>query len=168
MGGTSHSTSRRHLEDIGEAVLAAIGYRRHPLTALTASWSSSTRSRTRPPGPGARSTWKSAGSNYVLFSFPTLPYNSAKSGQLVLSEDVPKWLGERLEEFPETRQGLPGDALRRVPISLRKYYPGAGSFVNQLENVNLIKDDFTLSAESTAPSGNWSASNSTQEILIWP
>ncbi|MBN2077359.1 MAG: hypothetical protein JW838_00240 [Spirochaetes bacterium] len=170
MGEASPLNIPKALEEIGEAVLAAIGYRRYSLERIDRVMVVIDEIITNPSSRAqCEEHLKSAGSNYVLFFLSNILYNLKQRGQLVLSEDVLKWLGSVWKNFLKRNRAYQEmfPLFDEYRISLRKYYPGAGSFVNQLENVSLIKDDFTLSAESNdSPIRNLERfHNSTQEIL---
>ena len=151
MGEPSALNIPNALEEIGEAVLAAIGYRRYPLHQIDRLMGVIDRIITNPSSRAqCEEHLKSAGSNYVLFFLSNILYNLKQRGQLVLSEEVMKWLGSVWKNFLKRNKTYQEmfPQFDEYRITMRKYYPGGGSFVNQIENVNLIKDDFTVAAES--------------------
>jgi hypothetical protein len=141
----------RTLEDIGEAVMASLAYRRYPADRLDAIMQSIDDIMSHPANRIAcEEHLRSAGSNYVLFFISNIIYNLKQRGQLVLSEEIMKWLASVWKNFLK-RNRTYQDMFPRFDehrIMFRKYYPGSGVFVNQIENVNLIKDDFSGDSEA--------------------
>ncbi|TFH40142.1 MAG: hypothetical protein E4G96_08030 [Chrysiogenales bacterium] len=171
MGEPSELNIPRALEEIGEAVLASLGYRRYPLDRLD-KLTETIEEIVSHPSNRARCEehLKSSGSNYVLFFLSNILYNLKQRGQLVLTEDVLKWLGSVWKNFLKRNRAYQEMYPRfdEYRIKLRKYYPGAGTFVNQIENVNMIKDDFNLDFDSADSPIRMLERfhNSTQEVLM--
>ena len=138
---------QRALEEIGEAVLACISYSRYPLDRLEKMIASVDAIMEEPANRKAcEDHLRSAGSNYVLFFISNIIYNLKQRGQLVLSDEVMRWLGSVWKNFlrrGKTYQEM-FPRIDEYRIKLKKYYPYGGNFVSQLENVNLIKEDFTV------------------------
>jgi hypothetical protein len=141
----------RALEDIGEAVMASLAYRRYPADRLDAIIQSIDDIMSHPAHRmECEEHLRSAGSNYVLFFISNILYNLKQRGQLVLTEETTRWLASVWKNFLKRNRAYQ-DMFPRFDehrIMFRKYYPGGGVFVNQIENVNLIKDDFAGDSES--------------------
>ncbi|OHD66326.1 MAG: hypothetical protein A2176_07515 [Spirochaetes bacterium RBG_13_51_14] len=140
----------RSLEEIGEAVLASLAYKRYPRDKLDRVMKTVDYIMSHPANrKECENHLKSSGSNYVLFFISNILYNLKQRGQLILTDDVMKWLGSVWNNFLK-RNKLYQDLFPRIDeyrIKLRKYYPGVGTFINQIENVNLIKEDFVIDVE---------------------
>ena len=141
----------RTLEEIGDAVMAALAYKRYPLDHLDRVIFAIDDLMLNPANrKECEKHLKSSGSNYVLFFLSNILYNLKQRGQLVLSEDVMKWLGSVWKNFLKRNKSyqemFPG--IDEYRIKMRKYYPGGGTFVSQIDNVNLVKDDFVLDSDS--------------------
>ena len=141
----------RTLEEIGEAVIAALGYKRYPLDRLEEimkavdDLTADSASRKQ-----CEDHLKSSGSNYVLFFLSNILYNLKQRGQLVLTDDVMKWLGSVWKNFLKRNKSYQNMFLSfdEHRIKMKKYYPHGGTFISQIENVNLIKEDFALDSDS--------------------
>jgi len=88
--------------------------------------------------------FKSSGSNYILFYFSNIIYNLKTKSDLVLSQDVLKWLSSVWKNFIQRNKNY------QVYIQLHdkflpvfsKYFPEDTSFINRLENINLVSEEF--------------------------
>jgi len=139
------------LEEIGEAVMAALAYKRYPLEMLDRITGAIDEIMGHPANrKKCEDHLKSSGSNYVLFFLSNILYNLKQRGQLVLTDDVMKWLGSVWKNFLKRnrtyQEAFP--LIDEYRITLHRYYPGAGTFVSQIDNVNLIKDDFIVDADA--------------------
>ncbi len=145
MADASHLNIHRILEDIGEAVLVSLAYRRLPLDRLDALMRSIDEIMAHPANQKeCEQHLRSSGSNYVLFFISNILYNLKQRGQLVLTDEVMKWLTSVWKNFLKRNRSYQEmfPLFDEYRITFRKYYPGSGTFINQIENVNLIKDDF--------------------------
>ena len=139
------------LEQIGDAVLVSLAYKIYPMDKLNQFMDAIDDIMSNPANrKECENHLRSSGSNYVLFFLSNILYNLKQRGQLVLTDDVMKWLGsvwknflKRNKSYQELRPSI--DEYR---TKLRKYYPGLGTFISQIDNVNLIKDDFVVDADS--------------------
>jgi hypothetical protein len=151
MSNTADLNLRKALDDIGEAVMASLAYRRYPADRLDAMMQSIDDIMSHPANRReCEEHLRSSGSNYVLFFISNILYNLKQRGQLVLTEEVMKWLASVWKNFLK-RNRTYQDMFPRFDeyrILFRKYYPGTSVFVNQIENVNLIKEDFVSDSES--------------------
>ena len=141
----------RALEDIGDAVMASLAYKRFPITQLDAVTGSIEKIMSHPENLRECNEYmKSSGSNYVLFFISNILYNLKQRGQLVLTEDVMKWLGSVWTNFLKRNRAYQEMYPRfdEYRVKMRKYYPAGGNFVSQINNVNLIKEDFYTESET--------------------
>ncbi len=133
------------LEDIGNALIFALQYRPFDIAKIERLVSTIDIIVENPDHiQECQEHFRSAGSNYILFFLSNIIYNLKQQGELVLTPEVFIWLGsvwknflnrnktyqENFELFSETRQNL------------KKYYPGEGNFINQIDNVNMVRDDY--------------------------
>mgnify|MGYP001766553489 CR=1 FL=1 len=141
----------RTLEDIGEAVLVSLAYRRYPLEKLDELMRSIDMIMSHPANrKECEQHLRSSGSNYVLFFISNILYNLKQRGQLVLTEDVMKWLTSVWKNFLKRNRSYQEmfSLFDEYRIVFRKYYPGSGVFINQIDNVNLIKEDFISDSDA--------------------
>jgi hypothetical protein len=141
----------RTLEEIGEAVMSSLAYRRYSLEKLDRMLKAVDEIMENPANrKECENHLRSSGSNYVLFFLSNILYNLKQRGQLVLTDDVMKWLGSVWKNFLKRNRAYQDmfPRLDEYRIKMRAYYPSGGSFINQIANVNLIKDDFTQDAET--------------------
>ncbi len=151
MGDAIRINIHRTLEEIGEAVMASLAYRRYSPDHLEQVMHAIDDLMTNPSNrKECENHLRSSGSNYVLFFISNILYNLKQRGQLVLTDDVMKWLGSVWKNFLKRNKAyqdmFPGFDEYRV--MMRKYYPGGGTFVSQIDNVNLVKDDFVIDSDS--------------------
>lgn len=141
----------RVLEDIGDAVMASLAYKRYSLDRLDAIMGSIDSMISHPENlRECNEHLNSAGSNYVLFFISNIIYNLKQRGQLVLTEDVMKWLGSVWTNFLKRNRSYQEMFPRfdEYRVMMRKYFPAGGNFVSQITNVNLIKEDFYTESET--------------------
>ncbi|MCU0846723.1 MAG: hypothetical protein MUD12_02410 [Spirochaetes bacterium] len=133
------------LDEIGEAVLAAISYKLYPTERLDEIIKIIDQIISTPSYLAICENYlKSSGSDYVLFFLSNIIYNLKKPGELALTPDVLKWLGSVWKNFLKRNKSYQDlfPLFDEYKMRFRKYYPGGGTFVNQITNVNQVKDDF--------------------------
>ncbi len=88
--------------------------------------------------------FRSAGSNYILFFLSNIIYNLKQQGELVLTPEVLKWLSSVWKNFLKRNKSYQENLMlfSEERKKLNKYYPGEGNFVNQIDNVNQVREDF--------------------------
>jgi hypothetical protein len=151
MSYTPDLNIHRTLEDIGEAVMASLAYRRYPIDRLDAITQSIDNIMSHPANRReCEDHLRSSGTNYVLFFISNILYNLKQRGQLVLTEEIMKWLASVWKNFLKRNRSYQEMFPRfdEYRIVFKKHYPGSGVFVNQIENVNLIKEDFVSDSEA--------------------
>ncbi|HOP64857.1 MAG TPA: hypothetical protein PK358_17005 [Spirochaetota bacterium] len=88
--------------------------------------------------------FKASGSSYILFYFSNIIYNLKTKNDLVLTQDVLKWLSGVWKSFIQRNRNY------QVYIHLidsyseifSKYFPADSSFITRLNNVNLVSEQF--------------------------
>ena len=160
------------LEEIGKAVLKAITYRRYPVERLDAIMSAidviiETPAYLRQ----CEQHLKSASSNYILFFLSNIIYNLKKRGELVLTPEVLKWLGSVWKNFLKRSKSYQElfPAIDDQRIRLKRYYPSGGVFVNQIENVNQVREEFVETLDSKEKTLNTLEKfyQQSSELLTW-
>jgi hypothetical protein len=139
------------LEEIGDAVMASIAYKRYPLDLLDRIMTAVDDIMMDPANRRECETHlKSSGSNYVLFFLSNILYNLKQRGQLVLTDDVMKWLGSVWKNFLKRNKSYQEifPQVDEYRINLHAYYPGPGIFISQIDNVNLIRDEFLVDSDA--------------------
>lgn len=138
------------LEEIGESVMRSLSYEAHPPVLLTKLIGSIDEIIQNPNLlDEVENHFKSAGSNYVLFYISNIVYNLKLKEDLSLTADNLKWLGSVWKNFLNRNRSYQGffpliDEYRR---KLDTYYPGGGTFVNQISNVHQVKDDYIINSD---------------------
>lgn len=138
------------LEEIGDAVLTCINYRPYPVSRLDAVIKQIEDLRTNPSYlRQCEEHLRSAGSNYVLFFLSNIIYNLKKQGELVLTPDVLKWLGSVWINFLKRNRSYQDmfPVIHDFRIKFKKYYPGEGTFINQISNVTMVREDYIIEGE---------------------
>jgi hypothetical protein len=139
------------LDEISDAVMTSLSYKPYPLHKLEMTIQSIDAIVSNPSNlKQCEECLKSTGTNYVLFFLSNIIYNLKRQGELVLTDEIIKWLGSVWKNFLK-RNKLYQEifpAVDEYRIKLGKYYPLGASFISQIENVNLIMDDFIDDAAS--------------------
>jgi hypothetical protein len=139
------------LEEIGEAVMTSLYYRPYPTNHIKRMITLIDEIRSNPAYlKQCEEHLKSEGSNYVLFFLSNIIYNLKKQGELTLTNDIVKWLGSVWINFLKRNLSYQElfSVINEYKVEFKKYYPNEGSFVNQLENVNLVKLNFGSEPDS--------------------
>jgi len=93
--------------------------------------------------------FKASGSSYILFYFSNIIYNLKTKNDLVLTQDVLKWLSSVWKNFIQRNKNY------QVYIHLhdlyseifKKYFPGDTAFINRLTNINMVSEQFAANHE---------------------
>jgi len=88
--------------------------------------------------------FKASGNSYILFYFSNIIYNLKTKSDLVLSQDVLKWLASVWKNFIQrnkTYQAYMQLHDKFVPVFL-KYFSEDSSFINRLNNINLVSEQY--------------------------
>src|SRR4030042_3068854 len=113
------------LEQIGDAVLVSLAYKRYPMDKLNQFMDAIDDIITNPANrKECENHLRSSGSNYVLFFLSNILYNLKQRGQLVLTDDVMKWLGSVWKNFLKRNKSYQamGHSITDYRTKLRKYY----------------------------------------------
>ncbi|MBN1532639.1 MAG: hypothetical protein JXA20_08260 [Spirochaetes bacterium] len=139
------------LEEIGKAVLTSITYRRYPPELLNRIMAIiETIINTPAYLSQCEQHLKSPQSNYILFFLSNIIYNLKKQGELLLTPEVLKWLGSVWMNFIKRNRAYQEmfPLIEEQRKLLKRYFPSGGSFVHQIENVNMVREDFVETMES--------------------
>ena len=154
MSKTSDLDINKVLEEISAAVMQAVSYKVYPADMLDQNMKTINNIISTPEYlKQCEDHLRSAGSNYVLFFLSNIIYNLKNQGELVLTPDVLKWLGSVWSNFLQRNKSYQ----EMFPLfdeyrgKLKKYYPDAGKFIHQIENVNLVKEEFINLDDSEDP-----------------
>jgi hypothetical protein len=92
--------------------------------------------------------FKASGSNYILFFFSNIIYNLKTKNDLILTQDVLKWLASVWKNFMHRNRTYQGyfSMMHYYSEKMKKYYIEDDEFINKISNVSLVKNDF-LSAK---------------------
>jgi len=93
--------------------------------------------------------FKASGSSYILFYFSNIIYNLKTKNDLILTQDVLKWLSSVWKNFIQRNKNY------QVYIHLhdlyseifKKYFPGDTTFINRLTNINMVSEQFAANHE---------------------
>lgn len=135
----------RILEEIGEALVAAIDYRVYPVEKINLALGKLDEIYNSEDMISiVEDHLRSSGSNYVLFYISNIIYNLKTKNKLHLSPDALKWLASVWRNFLNRNKSyqelLPQvDDFRK---KFQKYFGEGASFVNQIENIVLVKQDY--------------------------
>ncbi|PKL35398.1 MAG: hypothetical protein CVV44_21565 [Spirochaetae bacterium HGW-Spirochaetae-1] len=141
---------QQSLDRIGKTVLASISYECYPVKEIDNVIDLIDTLLTDQDNlKQCEEYFKSVGSNYVLFYISNIIYNLKTKSELQLTPEVFKWLGSVWKNFLKRNKAYQEflHSFDRYTKMLDKYYPGAGSFVNQIENVQLVKEHFIEDAD---------------------
>jgi hypothetical protein len=139
------------LDEISDAVMISLSYKPYPLHKLEMTIQTIDAIVSDPSNlKQCEECLKSTGTNYVLFFLSNIIYNLKRQGELMLTDEIIKWLGSVWKNFLKRNKSYQElfPAVDEYRTKLGKYYPLGASFINQLENVSLIKDDFIDDAAS--------------------
>jgi hypothetical protein len=132
------------LEEIGKAVLTSITYRRYPPERLSRIMAMiETIIGTPAYLSQCEQHLKSPQSNYILFFLSNIIYNLKKQGELFLTPEVLKWLGSVWINFIKRNRSYQEmfPQIDEHRLALKRFFPAGGSFVHQIENVNMVREE---------------------------
>lgn len=133
------------LEEIGNVLIKALSYESHQISDISRLMDSIDMIIGSPEMlKEVEDHFRSSGSNYVLFYLSNIIFNLKAKDELVLSSDNLKWLGSVWKNFLRRNRSYQEffpliDDYRR---KFEAYYPGGGTFVNQISNVHQVKSDY--------------------------
>lgn len=88
--------------------------------------------------------FKASGSNYILFFFSNIIYNLKTKNDLLLTQDVLRWLASVWKNFMQRNRTYQSyfSMMHYYSEKLKKYYSEEDESINKLSNVSLVKNDF--------------------------
>jgi len=88
--------------------------------------------------------FKASGSNYILFFFSNIVYNLKTKNDLILNQDVVKWLASVWKNFINRSRAYQNYFVLNNQYSalLSRFYGNDSSFITKLGNVNLVNEHF--------------------------
>jgi hypothetical protein len=139
------------LDEIGDAVMTALAYGPLPPEKIDSIINTIDAIASNPSSlKQCEDYLKAAGGNYFLFFLSNILYNLKRKEELVLTDDVMKWFCSVWKNFLKRdkayQQHYP--AFNEYRTKIKKYYPLGPNFISQIENVNLIRDDFLTNPAS--------------------
>jgi len=136
------------LREIGEVLLKCLRYEPCPIERLDASINAIDEIMNDPGSLGqCEYYFKATGSNYVLFFFSNIIYNLKTKNDLILNQDVLRWLGSVWKNFIQRNKNY----LNYFPLidtyseTMKKYFAEDTSFINKLSNVSQVSEQFVNS-----------------------
>jgi hypothetical protein len=133
------------LEHIGESLISALEYKRYPVEELEKSLNYIDEMSNN---PGIISEcekyFKSDESSYVLFYISNTLYNLKTKSQITLNPETMKWLTSVWKNFLNRNKKYQ-DLFSTIDVFRKEfeaYFPAGSVFVNQIENVQAIKEKY--------------------------
>lgn len=90
--------------------------------------------------------FKATGSNYILFFFSNIIYNLKTKNDLILTQDVLKWLSSVWKNFIQRNKSY----INYFPLmdtyadTMNRYFSEDTTFINRLSNVSHVSDQFLV------------------------
>ncbi|HOO73551.1 MAG TPA: hypothetical protein PK926_17460 [Spirochaetota bacterium] len=160
------------LEELGKALIKALSYSTYP-EERTAGLIRSIDQIVASPTYllDCEIYFRTADSNDMLLYISNILYNLKMQSDFQMTPDELKWLGSVWKNFLNrniTYQGI-FKKVDEYKIKFKSYYQISGTFINQLENVNLIKEEFIDNAtpENTPLINLENFYQQISEILSW-
>ncbi len=133
------------LREIGDVLLRCLRYETCSIERLDAALVSIDEIMNDPGSLGqCEYYFKATGSSYILFFFSNIIYNLKTKNDLMLTQDVLKWLASVWKNFIQ-RNKTYQNYFRLMDLysdTMKKYYSEDTSFINKLSNVNLVTQQF--------------------------
>ncbi len=160
------------LDDICEAVMTALKYEFYKYENLDAVSQSIDDIIKEPANIRiCEKYFKSSAHGDVLFFLSNIIYNLKTKNDLVLSSDVLIWLGSVWKNFIKRNKSYQDlfPAFNEYGSHFVKYYSTDEKTITQIENVQLVKEDFLADpdSENTRIKNLEKFSTSTTELLSW-
>ncbi len=133
------------LHEIGDVLLQCLRYETCPIERLDEALISIDEIMNDPGSLGqCEYYFKATGSSYILFFFSNIIYNLKTKNDLILTQDVLKWLASVWKNFIQ-RNKTYQNYFRLMDVyseTMKKYYAEDTSFINKLSNVNLVSQQY--------------------------
>lgn len=148
-GGSAMSDSKaivdQALKEIGEVIYLCLKYEPCPVDRLDASLAAIDKIINDPDHlRECEYYFKASGSNYILFFFSNIIYNLKTKNDLILNQDVVKWLASVWRSFVQRNKNyqLYFSLNRQYSTLLGKFYGEDKAFITKINNVTLVNEHF--------------------------
>jgi hypothetical protein len=141
------------LQDIGEAILNCLAYKKYPLEKLEEAIIYVDEIIINPSYLSACENHFKTSQNNVLFYISNIIYNLKTKGELNLTPDVLKWLCGVWKNFLQRNHSYQKlfPLIDEYRIKLKRHYPGQGNFVQQIVNVNQVREEYLTNIDIENP-----------------
>lgn len=133
------------LHEIGDVLLKCLRYEPCPYKRLEDALESIDAIINDPGSIGqCEYYFKASGSSYILFFFSNIIYNLKTKNDLILTQDVLKWLASVWKNFIQ-RNKIYQNYFRLMDTysgTMKKYFADDTSFINKLSNVSQVSEQF--------------------------
>ena len=136
------------LREIGDVLLQCLRYETCSIERLDAALISIDEIMNDPGSLGqCEYYFKATGSSYILFFFSNIIYNLKTKSDLILTQDVLRWLASVWKNFIQRNKTYQNyfRLMDAYSDTMKKYYSEETSFINKLSNVSLVSQQFTNS-----------------------
>jgi len=133
------------LHEIGDVLLKCLRYETCPVERLDSSILSIDEIMNDPGSIGqCEYYFKATGSSYILFFFSNIIYNLKTKNDLILTQDVLKWLASVWKNFIQRNKTYQHyfKLMDAYSETMKKYFSEDTSFINKLSNVNQVSDQY--------------------------
>jgi len=133
------------LREVGDVLLKCLRYEPCPIERLDAALLSIDEIINDPGRLGqCEYYFKAVGSNYILFFFSNIIYNLKTKNDLILTQDVLKWLASVWKNFIQRNKTYQNyfRLMDAYSETMKKYFAEDTSFINKLTNVNQVSDQY--------------------------
>ena len=160
------------LQNIGKALMAALSYRAYPVESVKQSIEDiETIQSNMSYLLDCEIYFRSTSSKDPLYYISNILYNLKTRNELNITPDELKWLGSVWKNFlvrSISYQNL-FSTIDHYRVKFKSYYNYSGIFINQIDNVNLVKEEFidTATPENAPLTKLENAHHSFSEVLSW-
>jgi hypothetical protein len=133
------------LEQIGESLISALEYKRYPVEELDKSLEFIEEMSKNPDLISeCEKHFKSEESSYVLFYISNTLYNLKTKSQITLNPETMKWLTSVWKNFliRDKKYQEKFGVIDQYRKEFEEFFPAGSVFVNQIENVQFIKERY--------------------------
>jgi hypothetical protein len=133
------------LREIGEVLLQCLRYETCSIERLDAALISIDEIMNDPGSLGqCEYYFKATGSSYILFFFSNIIYNLKTKNDLILTQDVLRWLASVWKNFIQRNKTYQNyfRLMDTYSETMKKYYSEETTFINKLSNVNMVSQQF--------------------------
>ncbi|PKL16622.1 MAG: hypothetical protein CVV49_15245 [Spirochaetae bacterium HGW-Spirochaetae-5] len=133
------------LREIGDVLLQCLRYETCSIERLDAALISIDEIMNDPGSLGqCEYYFKATGSSYILFFFSNIIYNLKTKNDLILTQDVLRWLASVWKNFIQRNKTYQNyfRLMDAYSETMKKYYSEDTSFINKLSNVSLVSQQF--------------------------